>query len=91
MIERRPFKELSGANYGWLDTKHHFSFADYYDPERMHWGALHVWNDDVIESNTGFPPHPHANMEIITMSATARSRIATAWAMKAALKPATCR
>jgi quercetin 2,3-dioxygenase len=66
MIERRPFKELGGANYGWLDTKHHFSFADYYDPERVHWGALRVWNDDVIESNTGFPLHPHANMEIIT-------------------------
>jgi quercetin 2,3-dioxygenase len=66
MIERRPFKELGGANHGWLDTKHHFSFANYYDPERMHWGALRVWNDDVIESNAGFPPHPHANMEIIT-------------------------
>jgi len=38
----RPFKELGGANYGWLDTKHHFSFADYYDPERVHWGALRV-------------------------------------------------
>jgi quercetin 2,3-dioxygenase len=66
MIERRPFKELGGANHGWLDTKHHFSFADYYDPERVHWGALRVWNDDAIEPNTGFPPHPHANMEIIT-------------------------
>lgn len=66
MIERRPFEKLGGANHGWLDTKHHFSFANYYDPERMQWGALRVWNDDAIEPNTGFPTHPHANMEIIT-------------------------
>ena len=66
MIERRPFEKLGGANHGWLDTKHHFSFANYYDPERMQWGALRVWNDDAIEPNAGFPTHPHANMEIIT-------------------------
>ena len=66
MIERRPFNELGGAKHGWLDTKHHFSFADYHDPDREHWGALRVWNDDEIAPNTGFPPHPHANMEIIT-------------------------
>src|SRR5437879_13624394 len=66
MIERRPLASLGGANHGWLDTKHHFSFADYHDPERMDWGALRVWNDDAIAPNTGFPPHPHADMEIIT-------------------------
>lgn len=66
MIERRPFSSLGGANHGWLDTKHHFSFAGYHDPARMHWGALRVWNDDCIQPGTGFPPHPHANMEIIT-------------------------
>jgi quercetin 2,3-dioxygenase len=66
MIERRPFAELGGANHGWLATKHHFSFADYHDPERMHWGRLRVWNDDTIAPDTGFPPHPHADMEIIT-------------------------
>jgi len=66
MIERRPFEKLGGANHGWLDAKHHFSFADYHDPERMGWGALRVWNDDAIAPNTGFPPHPHADMEIIT-------------------------
>ncbi len=66
MIEHRPFTSLGGANHGWLDAKHHFSFAEYYDPKRMHWGALRVWNDDTIESGTGFPPHPHADMEIIT-------------------------
>lgn len=66
MIERRPLARLGAANHGWLDTRHHFSFADYFDPERMHWGALRVWNDDAIAPGTGFPLHPHANMEIIT-------------------------
>lgn len=66
MIERRPFNELGGANLGWLRTRHHFSFADYSDRRRMNWGRLRVWNDDEIEPNTGFPLHPHADMEIIT-------------------------
>jgi hypothetical protein len=66
MIERRPFEGLGGADHGWLKAKHHFSFADYHDDKRMHWGGLRVWNDDEIAPNTGFPPHPHANMEIIT-------------------------
>jgi len=66
MIERRPFNELGGEDHGWLKAKHHFSFADYHDPTRMGWGSLRVWNDDEIAPNTGFPPHPHANMEIIT-------------------------
>ena len=66
MIERRPFEALGGANHGWLDAKHHFSFAGYYDPAKMGWGPIRVWNDDAIEANTGFPPHPHADMEIIT-------------------------
>jgi hypothetical protein len=66
MIEVRPFDSLGGANHGWLDAKHHFSFADYHDPSRVNWGSLRVWNDDTIEPRSGFPPHPHANMEIIT-------------------------
>lgn len=66
MIEVRSFDSLGGADHGWLDAKHHFSFADYYDPLRMSWGPLRVWNDDQIQPNTGFPPHPHADMEIIT-------------------------
>ena len=66
MIERRPFAELGGADHGWLRARHHFSFANYYDPKRMSWGALRVWNDDEIAPNSGFPPHPHQNMEIIT-------------------------
>jgi len=66
MIEVRTFARLGGADHGWLRTKHHFSFADYHDPARMSWGALRVWNDDEIAPGTGFAPHPHANMEIIT-------------------------
>ena len=66
MIELRPFAKLGAADHGWLKAKHHFSFASYYDPENMGHGALRVWNDDEIAPNTGFPAHPHANMEIIT-------------------------
>ena len=66
MIERRPFNQLGGADHGWLKAKHHFSFAGYHDPARMHWGNLRVWNDDEIAAQSGFPPHPHADMEIIT-------------------------
>ena len=66
MIERRPFNQLGGADHGWLKAKHHFSFAGYHDPSRMAWGNLRVWNDDEIAAQTGFPPHPHADMEIIT-------------------------
>ncbi|HWT43116.1 MAG TPA: pirin family protein [Sphingopyxis sp.] len=66
MIELRPFDSLGGANHGWLDAKHHFSFAGYHDPARTSWGNLRVWNDDTIAPQTGFPPHPHRDMEIIT-------------------------
>lgn len=65
-IETRPFETLGHANHGWLDARHHFSFADYYDPGRMGWGSIRVWNDDEIASGAGFPPHPHRDMEIIT-------------------------
>ena len=66
MIERRPFAALGGADHGWLKARHHFSFANYYDPRNMGWGAIRVWNDDEIAANSGFPPHPHADMEIVT-------------------------
>ena len=66
MIDIRPFKSLGHADHGWLDARHHFSFADYYDPARMNWGAIRVWNDDRIAARSGFPPHPHRDMEIIT-------------------------
>lgn len=66
MIELRPFETLGAANHGWLDAHHHFAFADYHDPARTSWGRLRVWNDDTIAANTGFPPHPHRDMEIVT-------------------------
>ena len=66
MIDVRPFGTLGGANHGWLNAKHHFSFASYHDPARMNWGRLRVWNDDEIAAGTGFDPHPHRDMEIIT-------------------------
>ena len=66
MIELRPFNKLGSADHGWLKAKHHFSFGSHHDPANMGHGALRVWNDDEIAPNTGFPAHPHANMEIIT-------------------------
>ncbi len=66
MTEVRPFASLGAANHGWLDAHHHFSFANYYDPARMGWGSIRVWNDDVIAAQSGFPAHGHADMEIIT-------------------------
>ena len=66
MIELRSFDSLGGADHGWLKARHHFSFANYHDPRRMSWGALRVWNDDEIAPQSGFPPHPHSDMEIIT-------------------------
>jgi quercetin 2,3-dioxygenase len=65
-IDVRPFAGLGHANHGWLDATHHFSFGGYHDPARMGWGAIRVWNDDVIAPQQGFPPHGHRDMEIIT-------------------------
>ncbi len=66
MIDIRPFASLGHADHGWLDARHHFSFASYHDPKRMSWGAIRVWNDDRIAARSGFPPHPHRDMEIVT-------------------------
>ena len=66
MIDIRPFDSLGHADHGWLDARHHFSFADYRDPDRMGWGRIRVWNDDRIAAQSGFPPHPHRDMEIVT-------------------------
>lgn len=70
MIDVRPFASLGHANHGWLDARHHFSFAGYHDPARMGWGAIRVWNDDTIAAQSGFPPHPHSDMEIVTFVRT---------------------
>ena len=66
MIEIRPFASLGHADHGWLDARHHFSFSSYHDPARMSWGAIRVWNDDRIAAQSGFPPHAHNDMEIVT-------------------------
>ena len=66
MIDIRPFAGLGHADHGWLNARHHFSFADYREPTRMGWGAIRVWNDDTIAGQSGFPPHSHADMEIVT-------------------------
>jgi redox-sensitive bicupin YhaK (pirin superfamily) len=66
MIDIRPFASLGHADHGWLNARHHFSFANYHEPKRMGWGALRVWNDDEIAARSGFPPHPHSDMEIVT-------------------------
>jgi redox-sensitive bicupin YhaK (pirin superfamily) len=66
MFELRPFTKLGGADHGWLKAKHHFSLGSHYDPDNMGHGSLRVWNDDEIAPNSGFPAHPHKDMEIIT-------------------------
>ena len=66
MIDIRSFSSLGHANHGWLDARHHFSFANYHDPSRMGWGRIRVWNDDTIGAQSGFPRHPHRDMEIVT-------------------------
>ncbi len=66
MISIRRSEERGGGNYGWLDTKHSFSFDQYYDPRFMGFRSLRVINEDVVAPATGFPTHPHRDMEIIT-------------------------
>jgi quercetin 2,3-dioxygenase len=66
MIEHRPFDGLGKFQNSWLNARHHFSFGQWHDPRRMGWGALRVWNDDIIQPGTGFDPHGHSDMEIIT-------------------------
>lgn len=65
-IDVRPFDSLGQVRIDWLTARHHFSFGSYRDPARMGIGALRVWNDDRIQPGTGFDPHPHRDMEIIT-------------------------
>jgi redox-sensitive bicupin YhaK (pirin superfamily) len=70
MIDIRPFEGLAHRDHGWLDTRYHFSFSDSMDPARMGWGRIRVWNDDRIAPRSGFPPHSHSDMEIVTFVRT---------------------
>jgi redox-sensitive bicupin YhaK (pirin superfamily) len=62
--------ERGHASHGWLDSHHSFSFAHFYDPEKIHFGALRVLNDDIVQGGMGFGTHPHDNMEIISIPLT---------------------
>lgn len=62
-----PASERGGADFGWLKARHSFSFGQWYDPAKLHFGALRVLNDDIVQGGGGFPAHPHDNMEIVTI------------------------
>ncbi len=95
MITVYPYNTLGHADHGWLNARHHFSFARYYNPDRVGFGTLLVINDDIVAAGRGFAKHPHDNMEIITnhyiMYGKAQLPMKTAWATKGAQRRAMCR
>jgi quercetin 2,3-dioxygenase len=66
MLNQMSNQKMGSSNLGWLKSKFHFSFADYYNPKNMHFGVLRVLNDDLIQPGSGFDTHPHKDMEIIS-------------------------
>ena len=66
MLKKLPKENMGTSNLGWLQSRFHFSFAEYRNPENINFGVLRVLNDDIIHANSGFDLHPHSNMEIIS-------------------------
>jgi redox-sensitive bicupin YhaK (pirin superfamily) len=66
MLKKLPKEKMGTSNLGWLESRFHFSFADYRNPNNINFGVLRVLNDDIIHANAGFDTHPHSNMEIIS-------------------------
>ena len=66
MLKKLPKENMGTSNLGWLESRFHFSFAEYRNPNNMNFGVLRVLNDDIVHANSGFDTHPHSNMEIIS-------------------------
>lgn len=66
MLKRVPSENLYLANHGWLVSRFHFSFSEYFNPENLNFGVLRVLNDDLVQPGTGFGTHPHQDMEIVS-------------------------
>ena len=66
MLRKLPKENMGTSNLGWLESRFHFSFAEYRNPNNMNFGVLRVLNDDIVHANSGFDTHPHSNMEIIS-------------------------
>ena len=66
MLKKIESKDMGSSNHGWLKSKFHFSFADYYNPKNINFGVLRVINDDLVKPGTGFETHPHRDIEIIS-------------------------
>ncbi len=80
-------RERATFNHGWLQTSHSFSFAEYYDPQNIQWGALRVFNDDTVAPGTGFGEHPHRNMEIVTYVLSGRLKHADSMGREGVVEP----